>query len=214
MDFISPVISAYAEAHTIQEDELLSRVNRETHLQVNMPRMLSGHLQGRFLALISKLIQPELIVELGTYTGYSALCLAEGLKAGGRLITIDKNKELETRVKNYFSLSPFAEQIDMRIGAATQLIPELPEPIDLAFIDADKQNYSNYYDLLLPKVRPGGLIIVDNVLWSGKVTDPQQLAKDKDTIALHAFNEKVNADQRVSALLLPLRDGLMMLQKK
>ncbi len=214
MDFLPEYIAKYSEEHTAEESDLLKRIARETHLQVNMPRMLSGHLQGRLLSLISKLIQPTYIVEVGTFTGYSALCMAEGLKPEGKLITIDINKELEKRVNGYFSESKYASQIEMQIGDAAEILQTLSEGIDLAFIDADKANYALYYDLLLPKVRSGGLIIADNVLWSGKVADPTNQKKDKDTLALLAFNSKVKQDPTVEVILLPIRDGLLMARKK
>lgn len=214
MEFLPPLISAYAEQHSSPETDLLKKISRETHLEVNMPRMLSGHLQGRFLSMISRLMQPNLIVEVGTYTGYSALCLAEGLAPHGRLITIDKNKELEQRVKNYFQQSPYGQQLEMICTDAAEFLPSLQGPVDLAFIDADKQNYALYFDLLLPKMRSGGLMIADNVLWSGKVVEQDSLVKDKDTQALHAFNEKVCKEEQIIPLLLPIRDGLMIMQKK
>jgi caffeoyl-CoA O-methyltransferase len=212
MHFLPEEIEVYAEAHTEAESDLLRKLNRETHAKVLQPRMLSGHLQGRFLAFISKLASPERILEIGTYTGYSALCLCEGLSANGKLVTIDYNEELETFTRSFFSESPYSNQIDFRIANALDMIPLLDDLFDLVFIDADKVNYSNYYDLVIDKVRPGGIIIADNVLWSGKVT--QKTAKlDKETQALLDFNKKINDDQRVSNVLLPLRDGLMMVQK-
>lgn len=214
MDFLPKYIVKYSEEHTAEENDLLKRIGRETHLQVNMPRMLSGHLQGRVLSLISKLIQPTYIVEVGTFTGYSALCMAEGLKPEGKLITIDISKELERRVNGYFSESKYASQIEMQIGDAAEILQTLSKGIDLAFIDADKANYALYYDLLLPKVRSGGLIIADNVLWSGKVADPTMQKKDKDTLALLTFNSKVKQDPTVEVILLPIRDGLLMARKK
>ena len=166
MEFIDPLLEKYVCEHTANESDLLKKINRETHLEVLQPRMLSGHLQGRVLSMFSKMIQPERILEIGTYTGYSALCLAEGLTSNGKLVTIDINEELAPRVRSYFSASEFSEQIDYKIGAAMELIPTLNEKWDIVFIDADKHNYINYYHLVFPMVNVGGYIIADNVLWS------------------------------------------------
>ncbi|MHA8052498.1 O-methyltransferase [Aquirufa sp. OSTEICH-129A] len=212
MEFIDPAIDAYSRSFTEPESDLLKRLDRETHAQVLQPRMLSGHLQGRFLALISSLLQPKLILEIGTYTGYSALCLAEGLVPSGKLITLDINEELERFTRSFFEQSPLGSQIDYRIVDAKDEIPKIVDEIDLVFIDADKRNYALYFDLVINKVRKGGLIIVDNVLWSGKVVD--ESAKDKSTQALRDFNQKCLEDPRVENLLLPLRDGLLILKKK
>lgn len=211
MEFLSDELQQYIDAHTADEDRLLKKINRETHAQVLKSRMLSGQVQGRFLSMISKMIRPGAILEIGTYTGYSAICLAEGLPAGGKLITIDINEELEGRVRKYFEESAYASQIDFRIGNALKIIPELKETFDLVFIDADKENYSNYFDLVLDKVTPGGIILADNVLWSGKVTEPNP---DKDTQAILDFNAKVQRDARVENILLSLRDGVMMIRKR
>jgi caffeoyl-CoA O-methyltransferase len=207
---ISKEIEDYSESHTEPESSLLRQLNRETHSRVLNPRMLSGHLQGRLLSLLSKLVSPRRILEIGTYTGYSALCLAEGLVNDGLLITIDVNEELESRARHYFQLSGKADQIRMITGDAKIIIPTLDESFDLVFIDADKLNYAAYFDLIIDKVRSGGLIIADNVLWSGKVTGSNL---DKKTNAILEFNQKVHSDTRVSNLLLPVRDGLMILQK-
>ncbi|CAG4991251.1 tRNA 5-hydroxyuridine methyltransferase [Dyadobacter sp. CECT 9275] len=212
MKFISPDIEAYCESHTDEESDLLKTLNRDTYANVLAPRMLSGQLQGRFLSMVSRMVRPERILEIGTYTGYSAICLAEGLVTGGKLITVDINEELENLANGYFSKSAFASQIDYRIGDALEIIPTLTETFDLIFIDADKINYLAYYQLCLPKVRSGGFIIADNVLWSGKVLE-QKGKIDKDTQALLDFNRIVNEDRRVSNILLPIRDGLMVLQK-
>lgn len=212
MHFLSDEIEAYAEAHTEAESDLLRKLDRETHAKVLRPRMLSGHLQGRFLSLLSKLASPERILEIGTYTGYSALCLCEGLSENGKLITIDKNEELESFTRSFFLKSPYNNQIDYQVADAMQLLPTLNEEFDLVFIDADKVNYSNYFDLIIDKVKPGGLIIADNVLWSGKIVE-EVAPNDKDTKALLLFNKKVNDDARVSNVLLPVRDGLMLIQK-
>lgn len=213
MEFPDRSISAYAETFTSAESDLLKRINRETWSQVLMPRMLSGHLQGRILSMISKMLQPQRILEIGTYTGYSALCLAEGLQAGGELHTIDINDELEERVKAYFSASAYSAQLHLHIGAALEVIDRLEGPWDMVLIDADKENYANYFDAVIDQVRAGGWIIADNVLWSGKVLDELELM-DTETAALHAYNAKVAADARVESLLLPVRDGLMCCRKR
>lgn len=212
MKFLVEEIEEYSAAHTEAENALLKSLNRETHANVLSPRMLSGHLQGRFLSMISRMIRPDRILEIGTYTGYSGICLCEGLNPGGKLVTIDVNEELETFTRSYFEQTPFKEQIDYRIGNALDIIPGLTDTFDIVFIDADKINYSSYFNLCLDKVRTGGFLIADNVLWSGKVV--QQLKKiDKDTQALLDFNRMVHEDSRVSNILLPIRDGLMILQK-
>lgn len=211
MEFLPDDIEAYVQAHTTAEPDLLKKIARDTHAQVLKPRMLSGNVQGRFLSLISKLIQPNVVLEIGTYTGYSAICLAEGLAPGGKLITIDINEELENRVRGYFEQAGLKDVIDYRIGNALNLLPAINETIDLVFVDADKENYLKYYNLVIDKVRSGGLILADNVLWSGKIT---QTKTDKDTRALQEFNDAVVADGRVECMLLPLRDGIMMARKK
>ena len=213
MEFISETISNYSEQHSEQESELLNALNRETHLKAMSPRMLSGHLQGRVLSFISKLVKPKYILEIGTYTGYSALCFAEGLQTAGKLITIDPNEETNIIANKYFKQSAYAKQIELIAGDATKIIPKLNSEIDIVFIDADKRNYALYFDLVIDKVKKGGLIIADNVLWSGKVVSPEN-EMDEDTKAIHAFNKKVNNDKRVTNLLLPVRDGLMLMMKK
>lgn len=213
MDFLPPSIAAYSNTHTSPESEVLSQLNRETHAKVLQARMLSGHLQGRFLAMISHMILPKNILEIGTYTGYSALCLAEGLQKNGKLITIDINEELEAFTRSFFEASGLASSIDFRIGNALQIIPTLPETFDLVFIDADKPNYANYYNLVIEKVRIGGFIIADNVLWSGKVANTGSKI-DKDTQNMLDFNQKIHEDERVENVLLPIRDGLMVVRKK
>lgn len=205
-----PSITQYSEAFSSPESPLLKKINRDTHADVRMPRMLSGHLQGRFLSMISHMIRPKSILEIGTFTGYSALCMAEGLAPGGTLVTIDNNDELETRVRGYFSESPWNSQIDFRIGDARKVVPTLQGPIDLVWIDADKENYSLYFDLVIDKVPAGGYLLADNVLWSGKVLEPNP---DKDTRAIQQFNEKVRQDARVETMLLPLRDGVMIMRR-
>ena len=193
------------------ENDLLKKIDRETHLKVLMPRMLSGHYQGRVLSMLSKLIKPLRILEIGTFTGYATLCLAEGLSDNGILYTLDINEELEERVRGYFSESAYSNQIKYILGDATKTIVELKEVFDLVFIDADKKNNGTYYDLIFDQVRPGGLIIVDNVLWSGKVLRNEQ---DKDTRNISTFNEMIAADNRTEKLILPLRDGLFIIRKK
>lgn len=212
MDFLPAAIEAYALAHTSAESPLLAQLNRETHAKVLQPRMLSGHLQGRLLSLFSTMIRPRRILEIGTYTGYSALCLAEGLSDDGLLVTIDVNEELYDFTRKFFDNSPFAHKIDFRIANATEEIPTLTDTFDLVFIDADKVNYGLYYDLVFDKVRKGGVIIADNVLWSGKVAQTDKKI-DKDTQALLDFNQKIHQDPRVSNILLPIRDGLLIAWK-
>lgn len=212
MNFIEPQIEKYAEDHTEKESDFLYQLNRDTHLKVLQPRMLSGHLQGRLLSMISHLVQPKYILEIGTYTGYSALCMAEGLHANGKIITIDSNEDLMHFTQEVFSKSDYSDQIDFRCGDAMELIPSLNETFDLVFIDADKSNYLNYYQMISSKVRSGGLIVADNVLWSGKVLD-LEVNNDDDTVALHRFNEFVSNDPSVQNVLLPIRDGLMVLRK-
>jgi predicted O-methyltransferase YrrM len=193
------------------ESELLQRINRETHLKVLMPRMLSGHYQGRVLSMLSKMIAPTRILEIGTFTGYATLCLAEGLAESGKLFTLDINAELEDMVRRNFADSPYENQIHYILGDATQTLNQLDEVFDLVFIDADKKNNGTYYDLVFERVRRGGLIVVDNVLWSGKVLNSEQ---DKDTKNITTFNDKIAADNRVEKLILPVRDGLFIIRKK
>lgn len=212
MDFLPADITAYAEAHTSPESELLRQLNRNTRAHVMAPRMLSGHLQGRFLAMIARMIRPRRILEIGTYTGYSALCLAEGLTDDGRLITIDHNEELEDFARSYWRQSPLNDKIDLHVGHAADIIPTLDETFDLVFIDADKRSNALYFDLIFDKLRPGGVVLADNVLWSGKVVEPVKPA-DQDTAAVRAFNQKIQDDPRIENVLLPIRDGIMMIRK-
>ncbi len=213
MEFIRPDIQEYAERFSDAENSLLKELNRQTHLKVPMPRMLSGHLQGRFLSFISKLHKPQTILEIGTYTGYSALCLAEGLGNDGKLYTIDSNKETNFFAKKFIDESPYASNIVLMEGDALSTIPLIKERFDLVFIDADKINYVNYFNAVVDRVNSGGLIIADNVLWSGKVLLPEE-QMDKETRAIHEFNKFVHNDTRVASLLLPIRDGLTILIKK
>ena len=210
MDIIDKDLQAYAERHTTEETPLLKKINRDTHAQVLMPRMLSGQLQGRVLSMISCMVRPQVILEIGTYTGYSALCMAEGLRENGKLITIDINEELHDRVAAYFREANLHDRVDYRIGDATAIIPTLEERFDLVFIDADKENYARYFDLVIDRVNLNGFILADNVLWSGKVL---QEKPDKDTRAIVEFNEKVQRDERVENVLLPIRDGMMLMRK-
>lgn len=212
MEFIDEKIEAYALTHSQPESEVLKKLNRETHLKVLQPRMLSGHLQGTFLSMISKMIKPRQILEIGTYTGYSAICLAQGLQPGGKLHTIDNNEQLEKMTRLFFEQAGLKDKINYYIGDALTVIPTLKEQFDIVFIDADKKNYINYYDLIFDQVKPGGYIIADNVLWSGKVLDLQK-NNDQDTMLIDAFNKKVHEDTRVEHQLLPIRDGLMIARK-
>lgn len=213
MEFIDEELLRYSEEHTSEESGLLRKVNRQTHLQVLKPRMLSGHLQGRLLAMFSQMIRPQQVLEIGTYTGYSALCLAEGLQPGGTLHTIDKNEELEDTVRGYFEEAGLQENIRFYIGNALDIIPTIKATFDLVFIDADKINNARYYDMVIGNVRKGGYIIADNVLWSGKVLEKYRKKLDEDTAALLAFNKKVQDDERVENILLPVRDGLLVARK-
>ncbi len=213
MDFIDKTIEEYSLNHTEKESELLYELNRQTHIQILQPRMLSGHLQGRFLSMISKMIRPTSILEIGTYTGYSTLCLAEGLAENGKITTIDINYELEPFTRSFFDRSEFAKIIDFQIGNAMEIIPALDEHFDLVFIDADKSNYVNYYHLVFDKVKPGGFILADNVLWSGKVLEDYEKL-DQDTQVLVDYNKLIQDDIRVENILLPIRDGIMITRKK
>tara|TARA_B100001027_G_scaffold202213_1_gene162814 strand:+ start:347 stop:988 length:642 start_codon:yes stop_codon:yes gene_type:complete len=210
MDFLAENIQKYISEISQSESLLLKELNRYTNSKVILPRMLSGHVQGRFLSMISKLVHPEIIVEVGTYTGYSCLCLAEGLKKNGKIITIEKDEEFASIAKNFFDRSKYREKISLIIDDATIAIENINEKIDLAFIDADKVNYTKYYDMLFPKLKTGGLIIADNVLWSGKVTEE---VSDNETQSIKNFNTKVKNDERVENLIVGIRDGIMLCQK-
>ena len=212
MEFLPEEIEKYSKALSTEESDVLKQLNRETQAKVLQPRMLSGHIQGRLLSMFSKMIQPKYILEIGTYTGYSAICLAEGLQEGGKLHTIDINEELEDMVREYVKKAGFENKIQMHVGNALDIIPSLKLNFDLVFIDADKENYSAYYDLLIDKLKTGSYIIADNVLWSGKVLgDYDQL--DKESQALVDYSKKIHQDKRVENLLLPVRDGLMICKK-
>jgi predicted O-methyltransferase YrrM len=206
MEFIDKALDDYCTAHTQQEPELLKELSKETWQKVLVPRMLSGHFQGRLLSLLSKLIAPKTILEIGTYTGYSTLCLAEGLAKDGKIHTIDINEELVDIQQKYFQKSDYTDQIISHIGEAKHIIPKIDEKFDLIFIDADKSNYGMYLDLVVPKLNPKAVILSDNVLWSGKVVDEK--ADDTDTIALRAYNKKLKEHPDFETILLPVRDGL------
>lgn len=201
----------YAERYTSDESPLLAELRRDCEENFDDARMLSGFFQGRVLSMISHMVRPLNVLEIGTYLGYSALCMAEGLAEGGRITSLDVNQETNRIAQSFIDRSPYKNAIHLRLGDAISIIPQLDGPFDIVFIDADKPNYSNYYDLVLPKVREGGFIIADNVLWSGRVLED---AKDESTQALHDFNQKVLADERVENVLLPIRDGLMVVRKK
>ncbi len=211
MNLVSPEIEKYIEAHTTDESEVLQQLNRKTQTDVLMPQMLSGKVQGQFLKFISQMLQPERVLEIGTFTGYAAICLAEGLTENGKLFTIDINEELEAIVKTHVEKAGLQNKIIQIIGNAAQEIQQLDETFDLVFIDADKQNYGLYFDLVIDKVRTGGIILADNVLWSGKIINEQ---KDKDTQKLAEFNDKVQQDNRVENVIVSIRDGIMMIRKK
>lgn len=210
MEFINKNIEDYISNHSKKESDLLSKLNRETWATVLMPRMLSGHIQGQVLSLFSNIIQPTNIIEIGTYTGYSALCLVQGIKENGELHTIDINEEHTLVAAKYFKQSKFSKNIKQHIGKAVDVIPKINKQFQLAFIDADKENYSKYFDLLIDRIDINGIIIADNVLWSGKVT---KTPKDNETKELDLYNKKVNADSRVENVLLSVRDGLMICRK-
>ncbi len=214
MDPINSQLQAYVEQYTEAVPPLLAQIHQDTHAHVPMPHMLAGHLQGRILAAFSHMLQPNKILELGTYTGYSALCLAEGLQPNGLLHTVDNNGALAVTTKRYFEQAGKAHQIQYHLGEAIAIIPQLDEVFDLVYIDADKKNYIRYYELIFDRVRPGGFIIADNVLWGGKVLLEHTATTDKRTQAMRAFNAQVHRDTRVANLLLPIRDGLMILRKK
>lgn len=213
MEFLDQELEKYVEKHTSNEPQLLQQINRDTWANVLMPRMLSGHLQGRALSMLSHMIKPKKILEIGTYTGYSAICLAEGMTSDGFMHTIDINEELSDLVNSYFEEARLTNKVKYHIGNALEIIPNINSEWDLVFIDADKDNYSNYFDLVIDKVNKGGYIIADNVLWSGKVLEKNREKLDKDTAAIVDFNKKVHQDDRVENVLFPIRDGLMILRK-
>lgn len=207
MHFISEELEHYVEQHCSPESDLLQRLNKETYQKVLQPRMLSGHFQGRVLSMLSKLIRPEKVLELGTYTGYASLCLAEGLSPSGELHTIDIKEELVNFQRKYFDASGYGKQIFQHVGPALEIIPTIDGPFDLVFMDADKENYIAYFHLILPKMKPGGIILSDNVLWSGKVVEPLQ-PNDKSTQILLEYNQLLATHPKLETVLLPIRDGL------
>lgn len=212
MDILDKALLNYLDTHTDAEPAQLQKINRDTYLRVLKPHMLSGHYQGRLLSMLSKMVQPKLAVEIGTYTGYSAICLAEGLADDGILHTIEVNPEMEETIQANLQLTNVSKKIQVHFGAATDIIAQFNwQNIDLVFIDADKQNNFTYFQLLIDKIRSGGLIIIDNVLWKGKVYGD---AKDADTQTIRKLNELVTADERVEKLILPVRDGLLLIRKK
>lgn len=213
MHFLSEELENYAAQHTEDEPLLLKELNKRTHLNVLQPRMISGHFQGRFLSLLSKMVQPRTILEIGTYTGYATLCLAEGLHLEGVLHTIDIKEELTDLQREFFDRSGYGNQIVQHLGKAADIIPALDTTFDLVFIDADKQNYAHYFDLVIEKMNRGGLILSDNVLWSGKVVEEVK-HNDKHTQALMAYNQKIKDDPRVETVLLPIRDGITLSRVK
>ena len=211
MNFISSKLQQYIDEHSAEESDLLKALDRETHQKVLQPRMLSGSYQGRLLALLAKIIEPKKILEVGTYTGYATLCMAEGLATGGSIDTIDYNEELSDIQRRYFDQSSYRSQIIQHLGEAKDVIKTLTGPYDLVFLDADKENYPNYFDLIIDKLETGGVILSDNVLWSGKVLEK---AADEATSALQEYNHKINTDARVETIILPIRDGLTITRKR
>ena len=209
---ITEELEEYCEAHSTPESDLLYRLNRETNLKCIKPRMISGHLQGRLLSFISQMMRPKRILEIGTYTGYATLCLAEGLSDDGRIDTIEVDEELEEMIRRYFSQSAYNEKITLHIGDALQVLKQLDATWDLVFMDAEKDDYIAYYELVLPRLRQGGIILADNVLWSGKVIQEVKTG-DKETRALMKFNDYILEDKRVKNFLLPFRDGIMIIEK-
>mgnify|MGYP001819205546 CR=1 FL=1 len=213
MNFLSEELDNYVVIHSQDEPELLQQLNRETYQKILQPRMLSGHYQGRILSMISKLINPKSILEIGTYTGYSALCLAEGMQQSGELHTIDINEELFDFQRKYFDKSGYGEQIFQHLGNALDIIPKLNKTFDLVFIDADKENYVNYFNVIIDIMTPGAIILSDNVLWSGKVLETKYKKEDTSTPALIEYNKLLKEDKRVETVMLPIRDGLTISRK-
>ena len=211
MNFVSDKLQKYIDDHSMEESDLLKALDRETHQKVLQPRMLSGSYQGRLLAILAKMIGPKKILEVGTYTGYATLCMAEGLTTGGSIDTIDHNEELADMQRRYFDQSPYGNQITQHLGEAKDILKTLAGPYDLVFLDADKENYPHYFDLIIDKLETGGVILSDNVLWSGKVLEK---AIDESTSALQEYNHKINTDVRVATVVLPIRDGLTITRKR
>ena len=206
-------IDDYILRHSDEEGQLLAALNRDAHVNLLQPRMISGHLQGRFLKMLCRVARPARVLEIGTYTGYATLCLAEGLPTGGHVDTIELNDEMEDFIRKYLEQSPFRDRVTLHIGDARAVIPTLEGEFDLVFIDADKRQYSAYYDLVFPRVRPGGLILADNTLWDGHVVE-SPAPTDRQTLGIMAFNDKIKRDERVEKVILPLRDGLTLIWKK
>ena len=213
MNLISDNLEKYVESYSDSEPDLLKKINYYTQSNVHSPRMLSGHIQGRILSFLSRIIKPNIILEIGTYTGYSALCLAEGLSDLGKIITIDKDASLQKKVNSFFRESKKNHQIEYRIGDAIKIIPKLEFKFDMVFIDADKKNYINYFEMVFPKLKSNGIIIADNVLWSGKVIDDDKIRNDRLTKNIHDFNEFIKNDRRISKIILPIRDGITLIRK-
>lgn len=207
-------IEDYILTHSDNEGDLLAALNRDAHVNLLRPRMLSGHLQGRILKMFCRMLRPTRVLEIGTYTGYATLCIAEGLEENGLVHTIEINDEMEDFINKYINLSPDKDKIRVHFGDALDIIPRLEETFDMVFIDADKRLYADYYDKVFPLVRPGGLILADNTLWDGKVVEENHLPADKQTTGILSFNEKIKQDDRVEKVILPLRDGLTMIWKK
>jgi len=207
---IDPIIQEYCDEHTTPEPEVLLKLNRETHVKIMHPRMLSGHHLGATLKMLSRMIKPRKVLEIGTYTGYSAICLAEGLIEGGELHTIEVNVELEEMIRKYLKEAEISNKVNLHIGDALEILPELDNDFDLVLIDADKENYINYYNLAIEKINKGGFILIDNTLWDGKVLNPS----DEETRIIAALNDLIQTDQQVENVLLPVRDGLMLIRKK
>ncbi len=212
MEFLDPKLEDYVQRFSENEPEILAELNRETHLKVLQPRMLAGHLQGRVLSMLTHMIRPKRILEVGTYTGYSAICFSEGLAEGGQIHTIDINEELQAIQDKYFEKAGITAQVKRHVGDALEIIPKLDEDWDIVFLDADKENYPNYYDLVIDKMKPGSYVIADNVLWSGKILDkPGDM--DQETKSLYEYSKKVTEDPRVQNVLFPIRDGLQISRK-
>lgn len=209
---IDLAVETYCEEHTTAEDNTLVELTRETNLKMLMPRMLSGKVQGRFLTILVEILRPQNILELGTFTGYSAICLAKGLSEDGKLITIDKNPEIEDFARRYFKKSGLEDKILFFVGDALKIVPKLEYDFDMVYLDADKENLAEYYQVIIEKLKPGALILADNILWDGKVVDNTQ--NDKITCGIRTFNDLVQSDERVENVLLPLRDGLMLIRKR
>ena len=211
-NFIDSKIFNYSLSKSTKEPKILNDLNRETHLKILNPRMLSGHYQGRILSLVSKIIKPKIVLEIGTYTGYSTICLSEGLDKNGSIHTIDHNEELLVIQNKYFKKAGISEKVKQYTGDATKIVKKLNLDFDLVFIDADKENYPLYFDSIIEKVKPGGVIIADNILWSGKILEKVE-EEDYATKSIIEFNDKVNNDDRVETIILPIRDGLSLIRK-